>query len=90
MMTESLLDTLLWFYLFFALLPVIVAWRRGLPTGEIRKTFVYGVLLGWTVIGYAVAWLIATDDPTPTIRIHTRMIVRVSSKRDPSHDETKR
>jgi uncharacterized membrane protein len=65
----ELLATLLWLYLFCALLPVIVAWRCELPAHDIRCAFVYGVLLGWTMIGYVVAWLIATDDTTPSLRV---------------------
>jgi len=49
-------------YLLFTLPPVVVAWRRGLSARAIRHAFVAGVLLGWTLLGAVVAWVVALDD----------------------------
>ncbi|MCX8017334.1 MAG: superinfection immunity protein [Rhodocyclaceae bacterium] len=75
-MTPELFATLLGVYLLLTLPPVIVAWRRGLPARDIRQTFVFGVLLGWTLIGYVAAWFIATDKTMPVLRIAQRITLR--------------
>lgn len=61
-MVELLIAQLLGIYLMFALPPVIVAWRRGLPGRKTWQCFVAGVLFGWTLVGAVIAWLIAIDD----------------------------
>lgn len=66
---SDLIATLLGLYLLFAHLPTLVAWRRGLPADNQVKTLVYGVLLGWTVIGWIIAWWHALDD-APNITLH--------------------
>ncbi|WP_126444270.1 superinfection immunity protein [Sulfuricystis multivorans] len=72
-MTESLLATLIGLYLALTLPPVVTAWRRGRPDGEIRKAFLYSVLLGWTVIGYLAGWIIALESDAPAFRIEGRI-----------------
>lgn len=68
-MTEPLLATLIGIYLTLTLPPVIIVWRRGRPAGEIRKVFLYSVLLGWTVLGYLAGWVIALESDAPAFRI---------------------
>ncbi len=75
----ELLQFLLSVYLFAALPPVVVAWRRGLPASVIRRTAFWGVLLGWTVLGAAWAWalaLLSERTPDATVRISARVTLR--------------
>lgn len=91
MTLSHLAATLLGVYLFFTLLPVIVAWRRELPAAEQQRVFVYGVLLGWALAGYAWAWFIATDDAAPALRITQRITITADAREmdiiiDVAHD----
>ncbi len=66
---ETLIAQVLGLYLMLALPPVVVAWRRGLPSSEIRQAFVAGVLLGWTLVGAVWAWIVALDGPVLRITL---------------------
>lgn len=65
---EPLVAQILGLYLLIALPPVVVAWRRGLSAVAIRRSFVVGVLFGWTLVGAAWAWIVALDD-RPGVRV---------------------
>ena len=56
-----MLELAFWLYLWVALLPALVAWRRELPASSIRRAAMLGVLLGWTLVGYVAAWIVAID-----------------------------
>ncbi|PJF46487.1 MAG: hypothetical protein CUN48_13550 [Candidatus Thermofonsia Clade 3 bacterium] len=72
-MTEPFLATVLGLYLALTLPPVIIAWRRGKPRSEIRKAFLYSVLLGWTVFGYLAGWIVALEANPVAFRIEIRI-----------------
>jgi hypothetical protein len=80
---ESLIAQVLGLYLSVALVPAVVAWRRGLPRPAVLHALVAGVLFGWTLIGYVWAWIVALDDPPRAEhhRIEQRIIVRCSAGR---------
>lgn len=59
---EQFIATALGLYLAITLPPAIVAWRRGLGARAVRRAFVLAVLLGPTLVGYVLAWLVALDD----------------------------
>jgi hypothetical protein len=45
------------------LLPCVLAWHRGVPA--IRSAAMINVLLGWTIVGWAVALAMALRSRTP-------------------------
>ena len=59
---ETFIAQIVGLYLLLALPPVVVAWRRGLGERAVRTAFVAAVLLGWTLIGYVWAWVVALGE----------------------------
>lgn len=65
-----MVELALWLYLWVALLPALLAWRRELPARSVGRAAMLGVLLGWTLVGYVAAWIVAIDSkPASGMRV---------------------
>lgn len=68
-------------YLAFAALPTLVGWRRGASAGACYAAILLGVVFGWTIIGWLLAWVIVLSKPQePLVRITTVIITDIRNE----------